>query len=62
MRDGFGRRFQCPRCGSYLIRMLHTAFAKGKLQCQNCEFQDRPQYFRAIPEDALIKEFNPSSR
>lgn len=61
MHDEYGRVFQCPKCDSTNIRVVHIAFAsKGRLRCEDCGYQARHEYFKAIPEDAI--RYNPSRR
>lgn len=63
MNDEYGRTYQCPKCQSYIIVVVHQAFAsKGRLHCLSCNYQGRHEDFRAIPEEAIKKHFNPTRR
>jgi transcription elongation factor Elf1 len=60
MKDEYGRKLQCPQCGSLKIAHIkdNDDLPSGIVYCKNCGKIGNPSMFRALPK---IDE-NPSRR
>ena len=52
MKDEYGRRFQCPKCGSIKISHIKDSdnLPSGLIYCQKCGKIGNPSMFRALPK------------